>query len=199
MLAPDWTPPVLPSLAEPLTERLQLRQWQDTDRAPFAALNADPAVMRYFPALQDGPASQRSIDAWQQTIAERGWGNWAVALRHSGEFIGFVGLTVPRRVFDFSPCVEVGWRLAAAHWGRGYASEAARAALALGFGPLALDEIVSFTSVLNTPSQAVMRRIGLRDSGHGFDHPGVPEGHALRRHVLYRLSRRRWLAGDAAA
>lgn len=198
MLAPDWTPPVLPGLAEPLTERLRLRQWRDADRAPFAAMNADPAVMRYFPALQDAAASGRSIDAWQRALAERGWANWAVERRDSGQFIGFVGLSVPQRVFSFSPCVEIGWRLAAAHWGQGFATEAAGAALALGFGPLALDGIVSFTSRLNQPSRAVMQRIGLADSGQDFDHPGVPDGHPLRRHCLYRLGRAEWRAIAAA-
>ena len=198
LLAPDWTPPRLPAPIELRTARLWLRGWRDADRAPYAALNADPAVMRYFPGLQDAAASDRSIDAWQCALSERGWANWALQRQDTGQFIGFVGLTQPQREFDFSPCVEIGWRLAAAHWGQGLASEAARAVLALGFGPLALAEIVSFTSLLNMPSRAVMQRIGLIDSGFEFDHPGVPEASPLRRHCLYRLSRTAWLARPSA-
>ena len=110
----------------------------------------------------------------------------------TGEFIGFVGLSVPRRAeLPFMPCVEIGWRLAQAHWGRGYATEAARACLQVGFGPLALAEIVSFTSLINRPSRALMARIGMRDSGEDFDHPALPEGSELRRHCLYRIARGR--------
>lgn len=172
------------------TERLRLRIWRDTDRAPFAALNADPQVMQYFPATQDRAASDASIDAWQAQFAERGWSNWAVELLATGDFIGFVGLSVPRRVLPFSPCVEIGWRLARAHWGRGYATEAARGALRVGFGQLGLDEIVSFTALGNAASRAVMLRIGMHDAHADFDHPALPEGHALRRHCLYRLGRK---------
>lgn len=172
------------------TERLALRVWADHHRAPFAALNADPEVMRYFPALQSRAQSDASIDAWRAEFATRGWSNWAVERRDSGEFIGFVGLSTPRRVLPFStperPVVEIGWRLARGHWGQGYATEAARACLALGFERLGLDEIVSFTAVVNRPSRAVMERIGLRDSGEDFDHPALPRGHVLERHCLYR-------------
>lgn len=190
-----WTIPALPAPLEPVTPRLRLRQWRDADRAPFAAMNADPAVMRYFAGLVSAEDSDRSIDAWQQDLVERGWANWAVELLGSGQFIGFVGLTIPRRVFAFSPCVEIGWRLARAHWGQGYATEAARAALQVGFGPLQLQQIVSFTSLVNAPSRAVMQRIGMADSGEDFDHPALPEGSPLRRHGLYRLTRVQWLRG----
>lgn len=183
------------TLSEPLTlatPRLLLRAWRDEDRAPFAALNADPEVMRYFPALQGREASDASIDAWQAQFLQQGWSNWAVELRGEGRFIGFVGLSVPRRPLPFSPCVEIGWRLAAAHWGRGYATEAAQACLAAGFGVLDLDEIVSFTALQNRPSRAVMERLGMQDSGEDFDHPALPPGHALARHCLYRLRRAAW-------
>ena len=193
-----WTIPSLPAPVEPLTPRLRLRQWRDSDRAPFAAMNADPAVMRHFVGLVSAEASGRSIAVWQRDIAERGWANWAVDLRATGQFIGFVGLSIPRRVFAFSPCVEIGWRLARAHWGQGFASEAARAALQVGFGALRLDQIVSFTSLVNAPSRAVMQRIGMADSGEDFDHPALPEGSPLRRHCLYRLTRAQWLLAQRA-
>ncbi|HSI58009.1 MAG TPA: GNAT family N-acetyltransferase [Ideonella sp.] len=182
----------MPATLELATPRLRLRTWRDADRAPFAALNADPRVMRYFPSTQDRAASDASMAAWQAQFAERGWSNWAVELRESGEFIGFVGFSVPRRTLPFSPCVEIGWRLAHGFWGHGYASEAAREALRAGFERLGLDEIVSFTALGNTPSRAVMERIGMHDAGEDFDHPALPEGHALRRHCLYRLARAEW-------
>lgn len=183
----------MPEPIEFSTARLHLRQWRDADRDPFAAMNADPVVMRYFAGVSSREASDRSIDAWQAEIAGRGWSNWAVELAPSGEFIGFVGLSVPRRAeLPFMPCVEIGWRLAQAFWGQGYATEAARAVLRVGFERLERPEIVSFTSVANRPSRAVMERIGMFDSGEDFDHPALPEGSELRRHCLYRLPRARW-------
>ena len=119
------------------TPRLHLRQWQESDREPFAAMNADPEVMRFFPSLQGRAASDASIDSWQSQFASQGWSNWAVEERESGQFIGFVGLSVPRRVLPFSPCVEIGWRVERKHWGKGFATEAAQAALRVGFERLA--------------------------------------------------------------
>jgi RimJ/RimL family protein N-acetyltransferase len=174
------------------TPRLRLRPWLASDLDPFAAMNADPAVMEFFPSLQSREASAASIAAWQAQWAEAGFSNWAVELLSSGEFIGFVGLSVPRRQLPFSPCVEIGWRLARPHWGQGFASEAAREALRFGFERLALSEIVSFTALANLRSRAVMERIGLRNAYQDFEHPGVPEGHALRLHCLYRLTQARW-------
>lgn len=171
------------------TPRLRLRQWRDSDREPFAAMNADPAVMEFFAALQSRASSDASIDAWQSQLATQGWSNWAAELVESGQFIGFVGLSVPRRVLPFSPCVEIGWRLMRSHWGRGLATEAAHGALRVGFERLALTEIVSFTAVGNHRSRAVMERIGMRNAHQDFDHPGIPEGHPLRRHCLYRIGR----------
>ena len=155
-------------------------------------MNADPVVMEYFPALLDRAASDAGIDAWMAQFDARGWSNWAVETKDGGSFIGFVGLSVPRRTLPFSPCVEVGWRLAREHWGRGYATEAASEALRTGFEVVGLDEIVSFTALLNLRSRAVMERIGLRDARADFDHPGVPDGHRLRPHCLYRLGRADW-------
>jgi len=173
------------------TERLRLRQWKDSDREPYAAMNADPRVMEFFPSVQSREASDASIDMWSSAIAAGGFGNWAVELRETGEFIGFTGLSVPRRALPFMPCVEIGWRLAARHWGHGYASEAARHALQIGFEHFGLDEIVSFTAVVNLRSRAVMERIGMRDAHEDFEHPALPVGHSLRLHCLYRIGRPR--------
>jgi ribosomal-protein-alanine N-acetyltransferase len=175
---------------EPVTERLLLRGWRDDDREPFAALNADPAVMEHFPAPMTRAESDAFVDRIVAQHDEHGWGLWAVEVRATGRFIGFTGLAVPRFEAHFTPAVEVGWRLARDAWGSGYASEAARAAVAFGFDELGLEQIVSFTAVGNLRSRAVMGRIGMtHDPADDFDHPALPEGHALRRHVLYRLAR----------
>ena len=180
------------------TERLHLRQWRDSDRVPYAALCADPLVMRFFPGLQSREASDRDVDAWQAALEDRGWSNWAVESRETGSFIGFVGLSVPRRALPFMPCVELGYRLAREHWGKGYATEGAKAALRVGFERLMLPEIVSFTALVNLPSRAVMERVGMSNANEDFDHPNpaLPEGSTLKRHCLYRLSRERWLLND---
>lgn len=174
------------------TQRLRLRQWRESDRRPFAAMNADPLVMEFFPTTQSRAASDSSIDMWQAQFAERGWSNWAAEIRSTSEFIGFVGLSIPKRLLPFSPCVEIGWRLARAHWRQGFATEAAVAALRVGFEHIALDEVVSFTSVLNVRSRAVMERIGMRNTLQDFEHPAVPEGDSLRLHCLYRIKRKEW-------
>ena len=175
------------------TERLLLRQWRDTDRAPFAALNADPEVRRYFPGTQDREASDRSIDGWTAELQQRGWGLWAAERRDTSEFIGFIGLSIPHHPLPCMPCVEIGYRLAKAHWKNGFATEGASAALDFGFSRLSLEEIVSFTALINLPSRAVMERLGMINSGEDFDHPAIAEGSPIRRHCLYRLSRARWL------
>ena len=172
------------------TERLLLRRWLPADRAPFAALNADTRVTEFLAAALSREESDTLVAAIEAHFDAHGFGLWAVALPGVTPFAGFVGLSIPRFESHFTPCVEIGWRLAAEHWGRGYASEAARAALELGFGALGQDEIVSFTVPANRASRAVMERIGMtRDSGGDFDHPALPEGHRLRRHVLYRIKR----------
>jgi RimJ/RimL family protein N-acetyltransferase len=178
------------------TPRLLLRPWRDADLEPFAAMNADPIVMEFFPKLLDRGESDAAVSRIREHFATRGFGLWAVEVPGVAEFIGFVGLAVPRFEAHFTPCVEIGWRLARAHWGRGYATEAARAALEFGFEDLALDEIVSFTVPANVRSRAVMERIGMtRSPDDDYDHPALPEGHPLRRHVLYRASRERF-SGD---
>ena len=176
------------------TERLRLRQWCVADRETFAALTADPKVMEFYPAPLGRAESDAMANRCQALIAERGWGFWAVETKTAHEFIGFVGLHIPALELPFSPCVEVGWRLAAKHWGKGFATEAARGALRIGFERLGLPEIVSFTSVRNLRSRAVMKRLGMGETETTFEHPTVPVGSMLRKHCLYRLSREQWLA-----
>lgn len=188
---PRPVPPRPPRPPEALvTERLVLRRWRDADRAPFAALNADAEVMEMFPAPLDRAASDAFVDRIEATFDERGYGLWAVDVAATGTFAGFVGLWPADFAAHFTPAVEVGWRLARWSWGHGYATEAARAAVADGFDRLGLDEIVSFTAVLNERSQRVMRALGMvRDPAGDFEHPRVPAGHRIRPHVLYRLTR----------
>ncbi|CAA9336324.1 MAG: Acetyltransferase, GNAT family [uncultured Nocardioidaceae bacterium] len=169
------------------TQRLVLRPWTEADREPFAAMGADPEVMRHFPGLLDRAASDAFVDRCMQRFTDQGWGLWVV---DRGGFLGFTGLSPVPPTLPCAPAVEVGWRLARNAWGQGYATEAGRAALSYGFDVLGLDEIVSFTATLNLPSIAVMQRLGMtRDPAEDFDHPGVPVGHPVRRHVLYRLRR----------
>ncbi|WP_435104135.1 GNAT family N-acetyltransferase [Arhodomonas sp. AD133] len=184
----------MPQPMEFRTERLYLRQWREDDFEPFAALNADPRVMEYFPAVLDRADSDAMAGRCRSLIAERGWGLWAVELRATGEFIGFVGLNEPEPELPVAPCVEVGWRLAFAHWGRGYASEAARGALRVGFEDLGLAEIISFTAVGNRRSRAVMERLGMVADAEGFAHPRLPADSPLRAHCVYRLAREQWCA-----
>ncbi|WP_437193989.1 GNAT family N-acetyltransferase [Planctomicrobium sp. SH527] len=176
------------------TVRLRLRQWLPSDFEPFADLNADPRVMEFFPSTLSRDASYAAAERWQTLIANQGWGPWAVELRETGTFIGFVGLKEPSPPLHFSPCVEVAWRLAQAYWGKGYATEAANAALKIGFEQLQLNEIVSFTAVINKRSQAVMKRLAMQEAPTTFMHPAVSEESPLSEHCLYRLSRRDWMA-----
>jgi RimJ/RimL family protein N-acetyltransferase len=167
--------------------RVTLRPWRTEDIDAFAAINADLRVMRHFPARLSRDESAQMIERMQARIAERGWGNWALEVE--GRLIGFTGLSRPAFEAHFTPCVEIGWRLAFDAWGRGYASEAARLALAHGFSALGLDEIVSFTALANVRSRRVMERIGMtHDPADDFDHPRL-DGSPLQRHVLYRLRR----------
>lgn len=182
------------------TERLVLRRWRQEDLEPFAALNGDPVVMELFPA----PLSRAESDAFMQRIEmhfeRRGFGMWAVEVRETGALAGLTGLAVPGFDAPFMPAVEVGWRLAHSHWGKGYAPEAAAAALTFGFSRLGLREIVSFTAVANHRSRRVMEKLGMRRSeADDFDHPLLPPGHHLRRHVLYRMRATEWLSGAGRA
>jgi RimJ/RimL family protein N-acetyltransferase len=172
------------------TDRLHLRLWRNDDLPAFAALNADPKVMEFFPKPLDRAESDTLAARIRDSFVLRGFGLWAVEVPGVADFIGFVGLSVPQFEAHFTPCVEIGWRLAYEHWGSGYATEAARAALDFGFAHLALDQIVSFTATANRRSWRVMERLGMtRSPADDFDHPMVPEGHPLRRHVLYRAAR----------
>jgi RimJ/RimL family protein N-acetyltransferase len=185
-------------MAELMTERLLLRQWRPEDLEPFARLGADPEVMRYFPSTQPRERSDALARDLAHAIEERGWGFWAVEVRSGAPFIGFVGLGDPGFDAHFMPAVEIGWRLAREHWGQGYATEAARAAVEFGFGELGLEEIVAMTVPANSRSRAVMERLGMTwDPADDFDHPRVPPG-PLRRHVLYRLAQPATLSSEPA-
>lgn len=183
------------------TPRLVLRQWLAADRQPFAALNADPSVTEYLLPLT-GSESDALASRLAAVIDEHGWGFWAVEAPGVAPFIGFVGIKPLPPALPFAPGVEIGWRLARPHWGKGYASEAARAALKVGFEQVGLDEIVAFTVTGNLRSRAVMERLGMKADPQCFDHPAVPPGSPLRRHVLYRIGRQDWRGqenGDAGA
>ena len=172
------------------TDRLLLRRWLPADREPFAAMNADPRVTEHLL----GPLSRDESDtlvAWiEDQFEQHGFGLWAVEIRGVAPFAGYIGLAVHRFEARFTPCVEIGWRLAAEHWNHGYATEGARAVLACGFEKLGLKEIVSFTVPANVSSRRVMEKIGMtHNPDDDFDHPRLPAGHPLRRHVLYRVMR----------
>jgi RimJ/RimL family protein N-acetyltransferase len=170
------------------TERLLLRPWGLEDRAPFAALNADARVMEWFPALLSATESDAVADRIEEHFRYHGWGLWAVEIPGADPFIGFVGLNPCDTTLGY-PSVEIGWRLAAAHWGHGYAPEAALEALRFGFDELGLDDIVALTSVGNAKSRRVMTKIGMtRRPEDDFDHPRIPKTSPLVRHVLYRIS-----------
>ncbi len=170
------------------TERLKLRRWRPGDREPFAALNADPEVAEYLAGPLTRAQSDELVERIEVGFARHGFGLWAVEVRTSGEFVGFAGLARPPFEAHFTPAVEVGWRLARAAWGHGYATEAGRAALAFGFEQVGLEEIVSMTAVGNLRSRAVMERLGMsRDPADDFEHPNLPVGSPLRPHVLYRI------------
>jgi ribosomal-protein-alanine N-acetyltransferase len=177
------------------TERLVLRPWRDADRPPFAALNADPAVMEHFPGTLERAESDAFADGIMRHFERHGFGLWAVEVPGEAPFVGFVGLSVPRFDAHFTPAVEIGWRLRRASWDRGYATEAAAAALEHGFDVVGLAEVVSFTAPENVRSRRVMERLGMtHDPADDFDHPSLPPGHRLRRHVLYRLTADAWRA-----
>jgi RimJ/RimL family protein N-acetyltransferase len=175
------------------TDRLLLREWRDSDRAPFAELNADSRVMEHMPSLLTRDQSDAMAERIARSFSDHELGLWALEIPGVAPFVGFTGLSIPAFEAPFTPCVEVGWRLAHAHWGAGYASEAAWAAIADGFERLGLAEIVSFTILANVRSRRVMERLGMRRSpADDFDHPRLPPGHRLAPHVLHRLTRGEW-------
>ena len=178
------------------TERLILRPWQDSDLEPFAQMNADPSVREYFYKLLTKEESDHSVKLFSNHIERCGWGFWAASLLETNEFIGFIGLQNVHFAAPFNqqaPAVEIGWRLAFNHWGKGYATEGAKRALQYGFEQLNLEEIVSFTAVQNIRSRHVMEKIGMHHKeADDFDHPKLSDGHPLQRHVLYRLMSNEW-------
>ena len=176
------------------TARLVLRPFEDVDRAPFFALNTHPLVVESLGSSPTRAESDGTVDFIIEEMRTEGWGIWAVEIVGGARFAGAVGLHRVTAALPFLPAVEVEWRLHPDHWGHGYAAEAAAAALRFGFQEAGLEEIVAFTTVVNTRSQAVMARIGMeRDMEGDFDHPSVPESSPLRRHVLYRA----WAPGAA--
>jgi RimJ/RimL family protein N-acetyltransferase len=181
-------PPLKPPLSlKGLTgPRVIVRQWAAEDLEPFVAMNADPAVTRFFPKPSSRQESLEVFARLRREIEERGWGLFAV--EYEGRFIGSAGLAVPKTQFHFMPCVEIGYRFLPTYWGQGLALEAARLVLQFGFRQLALREIVAYTARRNVPSQRLMQRLGMTHSpGDDFDHPNIPDGHFLRPHVLYRI------------
>lgn len=170
------------------TDRLLLRGWREEDRAPMAGINGDPRVMEFIGEPMTRERSDEFVDRIVARFESEGCGLWAVEVPGVSPLVGFVGLNRPTFEAPFLPATEIGWRLGTAYWGRGYASEAARAALAFAFGELALSEVVSFTTAGNARSRRVMERLGMsRDLAGDFDHPMLPTNHPLRAHVLYRI------------
>ena len=179
------------------TPRLLLRRWKESDRAPFAAMNADPEVMRFFPSTLSRQESDALADRIAAAFDRNGFGLYAAELLETGEFAGFIGLDVPRFQAHFTPCVEIGWRLGSEFWNRGLATEGAREVLNYAFAGGGLHELVSITVPANTPSRRVMEKIGMTyDPADDFEHPAIPEGHPFRRHVLYRIRARRDRLGE---
>jgi RimJ/RimL family protein N-acetyltransferase len=180
------------------TERLRLRHWRTEDREPFARMNGSPEVMEFFPGRLTRTESDALVERIEAHSAEHGFAPWAAELRGESTFIGYVGLAVPQFEAHFTPSVEIGWRLARAYWGLGLATEGARAAVHYAFTALELPEVVSFTTEGNLRSRRVMEKLGMtHDAREDFDHPGLPEGHPLRRHVLYRLRKDAWRQSGA--
>jgi len=174
------------------TPRLILRQWQDSDTTPFIQMCADDEVMRYFPKKLDTSEATAFLQRIRSDIEKRGWGLFAVELKATGEFIGFIGLHVHPAEFELADAPEIGWRLLPKYWQQGYATEGAKAVLKYAFRNLRLDKVISFTACLNTPSERVMQRIGMQKLRE-FDHPRVPSDHPLNKHVLYEIRRSDYL------
>ncbi|MDO3383700.1 GNAT family N-acetyltransferase [Gilvimarinus algae] len=181
----------LPTI-ELTTPRLRLRQWQASDYRPFAELNANTDVMAHFPAPLTAAESRQIADKCHQLIASRGWGFWAVELKTTGEFIGFVGLHTPSDALPFSPCVEIGWRLARPYWRQGFATEAAEEALRFAFTVLGLPRVVAFTPIDNHRSRAVMLRLGMRNTEENFLHPDIAADSPHAEHVLFAIEQQQW-------
>ena len=175
------------------TKRLLLRQWGEEDLPSFSQMSRDKDVMEFYPKLLTKEESDNMARTIQSLITERGWGLWAVEIPNQEAFIGYVGLHVPKDNLPFSPCVEIGWRLAKEHWGKGYATEAATECLRYAFFELDLDEVVSFTTLLNLRSQKVMQKIGMSNTKNNFLHPNIEATHPQCEHVLYKISKPDWV------
>jgi len=171
------------------TERLILRPWRESDKPAFAKINADARVMEFFPDIYTQERSYGMVDKCNQRLARDGFTFWAAERKDSNAFIGFVGLTTFDSDLPFCPCVEIGWRLAYEHWGNGFATEAARFCLSLGFNQFSLPEIVSFTTLANTRSRHVMEKIGMVDTKNNFLHPAVDPQSGMQEHCLYHVTR----------
>lgn len=174
------------------TDRLVLRQWRAEDRPLFAAMNSDPQVMEYFPSTLSSLQSNALIDRFTTDIDESGWGFWAAERADTGEFIGFIGINYSADGLPFGPCVDIGWRLARSHWGFGFATEGAKAAMDYAFWQANLNRLISMTPINNTPSERVMKKLGMVKQKNNFMHPQVADGHALQEHLLYSITSKQW-------
>ena len=174
------------------TQRLILRQWNDSDLPIFAEINADPAVMKYYHSTLSENESNAMAGKLKALITERSWGFWAVETKKENEFIGFVGLHKPAYDLPVTPCIEIGWRLGKKHWGKGYATEAAFQALNFAFEELKLNEIYSFTSLVNKQSWSVMKRLKMKNLERNFNHPIIQKDHIFSEHVLYKITAEQW-------
>jgi ribosomal-protein-alanine N-acetyltransferase len=180
------------SVIELETNRLKLRQWKASDLPAFSQMNADTEVMRYFPHVLSEHESNILANKLKKLIAEQTWGLWAVEIKLTKTFIGFVGLHKSSIDLSVSPCIEIAWRLSQKYWGKGYATEAAFEVLSTAFIRLKINEIYSFTSSVNVRSQSVMTRLNMVNTGNNFDHPNIIKNHPLREHVLYKLNAEQW-------
>ncbi|MGR6870918.1 GNAT family N-acetyltransferase [Pseudomonas sp. HK3] len=178
------------------TQRLTLRQWKESDLPIYASMNANPDVMHYFPSVLTENQSNAQAQRGQLAIDKQGWGFWAVEIKASGQFIGFVGLNniVEESGFPNAPFVEIGWRLSNDHWGKGYATEAAKESLKYAFDCLQLQKVCAFTALQNLPSRRVMEKLGMHDNKQTFYHPALAESHELSKHCLYTITKSQWAA-----
>lgn len=179
-------------IIEPTTKRLQLRQWGKYDLHEFSSINSDPAVMKFYPKTLTKKESDAFANKIQSIIENKGWGFWAVELKYEKKFIAFVGLHEPNDILPCTPCIELGWRLAKEYWGKGYATEAANAALKIAFEVLNVEAVYSYSSILNKKSQAVMTRLNMFNTHQNFSHPSIPTGNPLREHVLFKITQQHW-------
>jgi ribosomal-protein-alanine N-acetyltransferase len=171
------------------TKRLKLRQWKEEDYIPFSKLNADPKVMEFFPSVLTKVQSDVMASTLKALLSEQGWGFWVIEEKEIGLFVGSLGLHEPTDKLPFLPCVEIGWRFSFEHWGKGYATEAGQEVLKFAFDVLELDEVVSFTAVINKRSSSLMERLGMKNSYENFEHCTLPIGHRLREHVLFKIDK----------